>query len=105
MTDIKHTPAPWHYSPEVSKQSNHLVYGSKEANGNMLIANCGNHKTSEAEIIATAHLIAAAPDMYEALKESLFGLRLRQKREPDNIRLSNDIKLIEKAIAKAEGKS
>ena len=47
---------------------------------------------------ATAHLIAAAPDLYEACKEALITLNVLQKGD------SAVIREIKRAIAKAEGK-
>ncbi len=56
------------------------------------------------ESIANAHLVAAAPDMYEACKE-LISL---QKLKPEERDVANAMRIItdiDKALAKAEGKS
>ncbi len=55
-------------------------------------------------MIANAHLIAAAPDCYEALKESKAQLKLWIKDHGDDIATLEAINLIDKALAKAEGK-
>jgi hypothetical protein len=54
--------------------------------------------------IANAHLIAAAPDMYEALKMALDALRALLYEHPDDDIGSAQKEVIEKALAKAEGK-
>ena len=64
--------------------------------GERLVANCGGYSVSTMESstlkenIANAHLISAAPDMYEALK------RIRLQYSITNHEL-------DKALAKAEG--
>jgi hypothetical protein len=51
------------------------------------------------EALSNAHLIAAAPDMYEALKHILNSIP-----EPTRKGLSVNWQVIDAAIAKAEGK-
>ena len=95
----KHTPAPWHYSPEVSRKSNHLVYGSSEANNNMLIANCGSFGATEDEIKANAHLIASAPELLEALESIIAMHDKKMGKSAVDLRLG----LARAAISKAKG--
>jgi hypothetical protein len=65
-------------------------------------------ETPESE--ANAHLIAAAPDMYEALKLTYGLIELARKyfpksiHNPDKFQLENTCAAIGKAIRKAEGK-
>lgn len=58
----KHTPAPWTVNPKAKTNIRH---------GNLTIANCSStHDGSrEEEEIANAKLIAAAPELLEALME------------------------------------
>lgn len=63
MSDLKHTPAPWHYNPSISRDCNQLVYGP---NG-YLVANVGSLTMSISEQEADAKLIAASPDMLSCL--------------------------------------
>ena len=62
--NTKHTPAPWTVNPKAKTNIRH---------GNLTIANCSStHDGSRAEEeIANAKLIAAAPDLLEALQELL----------------------------------
>lgn len=64
MYNAKHTPAPWHHSPETSRPTNELVYAADKH----LIARCGAFKRSDEENLANALLIAAAPRLLAALK-------------------------------------
>lgn len=84
--------------------------------GDRLIANTGGHSTNyketRAENIANAQLIAAAPEMYEALKAVTGYLSeqigRRAKKSFADQRAGSDaadlLPIIEKAIANAEGK-
>jgi len=56
----KFTPGPW----RVEKR--HAVHSGKRRTAN---ANVMNHRIPYMEKKANAHLISAAPDMYEAMKE------------------------------------
>ena len=68
---------------------------------NRLVANCGGYSLSQhetetlAENKTNAHLIASAPDIYEALKEIINSETITSK---DNFNKAL------KALAKAEGK-
>ena len=68
MTQFKHTPAPWTVNPKAKTNIRH---------GNLTIANCSStHDGSrEEEEIANAKLIAAAPELLEALIECLEGVK------------------------------
>jgi hypothetical protein len=63
-----------------------------------------------AEIIANAHLISAAPDMYEALKAALrikdlwYADYVDDEHAGETEALGTMLNLFEQAIAKAEGK-
>jgi hypothetical protein len=66
MTNATHTPGPWHINEELSKRATYLVF-SGDGNG-YLVANVGNYHTDDKECEANARLIAAAPDLLEALR-------------------------------------
>lgn len=59
--NTKHTPAPWTVNPKAKRNVRH---------GNLTIANCSSSQdgSREEEEIANAKLIAAAPELLEALK-------------------------------------
>lgn len=63
---MSHTPGPWQFTANMYGISNKRVYGVEDKNGPFPegVANCGFGVWSE----ANAHLIAAAPEMLEALK-------------------------------------
>lgn len=63
---MKHTKGPW--ITMQSPSGNHFV----RANGNIRIANCATNDVDEATEFSNAQLIAAAPEMLEAL-EYLFN--------------------------------
>jgi len=74
MTQVKHTPAPWYTSIDKSITGEFKPYFDvySKINGRTLIANCsnfmwrGDDMLDEAE--ANAKLIAAAPELLEALE-------------------------------------
>jgi hypothetical protein len=75
---------------------------------NRLVAACGgyadNWKTEEVhnENKSNAHLIAAAPDMYEALKRFLDSSACTNGCDPDD--MTCDTNFARRAINKAEGR-
>lgn len=75
MTNTKHTPGPWsaHYNNEG------LTVFSPD---NVTVAYVDYDECEERPVEANAHLIAAAPAMYEALVETMKVLRsLRDNKE------------------------
>lgn len=63
-----HTPGPWHVNPEGSKRD--VIAGGVDPRRARLVADCRTHATANtAEEQANARLIAAAPDMLQALRE------------------------------------
>ena len=95
----KHTPGPWHY-----RTSDGSIGGIDSACG-LSIAQAFQVKPISEDLTqetrkSNAHLIAAAPDLLDALKELLLAERLD---DDDQILLSARVKA-RAAIAKAEGK-
>jgi hypothetical protein len=69
MDNVKHTPGPWEIANDMYGIGNMKVYGVEcKQNGiRQPIANCGWDDRGESE--ANARLIAAAPEMLEALED------------------------------------
>ena len=89
MTNAQHTPGPWY------------VQESDHPNTGLLIKPIPGQVVAECdpvpEMQANARLIAAAPELLEALKEAKY--LIDQHYDP----ASDRVKLINAAIAKAEG--
>ena len=71
MTD-KHTPGPWQAKERTTEPDNHGKYSIYNSAENEYIASCdaylnGHHDTGKNQ--ANARLIAAAPELLEALEE------------------------------------
>ena len=93
----KHTPAPWHHSPELSRTGCELVY----AGDKHLVANVGSFGRSDETNRANAWLVAAAPELLEACETALHELRIRcgyKGQEAAYVELSA-------ALAKATGRA
>lgn len=56
------------------------------------------------ELEANAHLISSSPDMYEALKMGKDALKALLYEHPDDEIGKAQLKVIDKALSKAEGK-
>lgn len=69
MSDVKFTPGPWHIGDE--KHGDFYIWGpDRKAFGYIAQANAlGSSTNPRTEREANARLIAAAPDLFEALKE------------------------------------
>lgn len=92
--EIKHTPAPWHVG-DTNKNFDAIVYGADS----LCIANCTKVRgRSIEEEDANAQLIAAAPELLEALKSLVNAHDTTCRSE------SIAITQARKAINKAEGK-
>ena len=68
MTDTKHTPGPWTISDEIGEMNGRIIYDEEYGIGEAWDLN-GNPENA-----ANAHLIAAAPDLFEALESLLSEL-------------------------------
>jgi len=109
MSDTKFTKGPWEIKPE-ELERNYIRIRGLNLGGKYKIANvlgtCMDGKTYDSieEVRANAHLIAAAPDMYEALIITIGALK-----EVCDVRgapLPNSTILrAEAALAKARGES
>lgn len=98
MTDTKHTPGPWLAVAESAVQcgfKRHHI-SAKDGDCFMYVAKALDIGSSKAEREANARLIAAAPDMLEALQ----NIENDDKHMPESAWI-----LIQSAIAKAKGKT
>lgn len=87
-----HTPGPWRYSEPVVKFLSPLVWDER----GWQVADCsGWHARPYEEKVANAHLIAAAPDLFEACLRCL---------DRDDIASDELGDLLRSAVSKAQGK-
>lgn len=92
----KHTPGPWHIGLR-QPSSDKFIYGS---NGGE-VADCNMESNFPEENLANARLIAAAPELLEALRDALGSLI--EARDEHDFNSACTIKIAQDAIAKAEG--
>jgi accessory colonization factor AcfC len=106
MNTAKHTPGPWVVDDEVSAdeagQETLGVYA--EQGGYIAGIHCGPDTTIDEQDKANAHLIAAAPAMYEALQNIDDQLDQFTGKALEELGLVNALLRIRQAIAQAEGK-
>lgn len=100
QTEVKQTPGPWH----VGMKPGPILYGTKGEQ----IADLRGHWLEDSEHMADVRLIAAAPELLEALKVAQKALEYwgdkaeTYQKANDPVRLEAH-HLISGAIAKAEG--
>lgn len=89
----KHTPGPWEAGPNPRGicSNEYVVRPAGEFPHGAWVADCG---MGDDESIANAHLIAAAPEMLEALKSALGWM----------VQDSDDYRRVVAVIAKAENR-
>ena len=92
--ETKHTPGPWNTDEQVIFASSGEAVASTWKFGQFDTGGRGSHAEAE----ANARLIAAAPDMLDALHQWAAAERMEDAEELENARKSRDA-----AIAKAEG--
>ncbi len=110
---VKHTPGPWKVRPHWSDEARFEVYPDRvvEFGAPAEIADVSGHSASDidveiAEAYANANLISAAPDLLEAVQETLRLFRYNTDDASDAADFAADVELkLEAAIAKAEGRS
>jgi len=101
---MKHTTNPWQFTANMYGINNMQVFGVEEINdgSTQSVANCGYGKGSE----ANARLIAAAPELLEALKllaEEVDDLSANNLDAHNWTHHQNLLTLANTAIAKATG--
>ena len=105
MSTPKHTPGPWH----VGLKPGPMVYGPQ---GEQIVGL--NVMLDSDEVLANAKFIAAAPAMYEALRQSLvlvelaaleeWGREVRGEHQPPTTEARDRLEKVKAALAQAEGK-
>ena len=104
MKTPKHTPGPW----SIARTRSGEEYGSIHGSDGMLVATLGYRvAVGSDEDMSNSRLISAAPDLLEALRESVKWLQSAQADEPadyHNEPLDDAIEQALAAIAKAEGR-
>jgi hypothetical protein len=110
MSDVKHTPGPWypgHLGSESKCQCTSVVseayFGSicqVSTNNGKTVSEGGNDAPPKNEAIANMHLIAASPDMLQALKSCAHVMHVSNP-----LLYANTVAAARAAIAKAEGRS
>ena len=112
MNTTKHTPGPWKAVPDKSR--NMYTWYVEGAKGVVpTIARLSLIDACE-EIESNAHLIAAAPAMYEALQQSLvlvelaaleeWGRAVRGEQQPPTTEAKDRLEKVKAALAQAEGR-
>jgi len=106
MSDTKWTPGPWVYEPTDYPGLEDTVAGQM---GRVMQADHGDYTIcqlcdfSEDEILANAHLIAAAPEIYEALQDTRETIQALINEGYNGYVSQRD--RIDRALAKARGES
>lgn len=97
--EMKYTTGPWHYNAEDN------MIDKKGHRGALVDIIPRSLSVSKEERIANGFLIAAAPELYEALETALHGLLWYHDRIPESVDGSDDeaIEQITKALHKASG--
>ena len=103
MTDTKHTPGPWvweHWQMGLTAQNGTRVLAYYDYEGMSL------YGKTEDEQNANAHLIAAAPDLLEALGEAVSAIEWWQREHGCCHGATDDeLNAARAAIAKAKGQT
>jgi hypothetical protein len=104
----KHTPGPWRLNGRAVESPKRMGLSVAQATSGMAAGSRGSARIDEAEAIANARLIAAAPDMLEALvaaKELADVMEGLTSGRSDDEWVWAAQATINAAIAKAEGRS
>ena len=100
--NAQHTPAPWHVEWSMRDGGEaHTIVDNRDMLGLSVIATVHFHDDTEGETKANARLIAAAPELLEALNLALEYWRHRQQRYKN--RSPVWVQAARAAIAKATG--
>lgn len=102
MSEAKHNPGPWE-AVKIKEGLFHIHYGRGERHNPVPLAILDHHRDGYEPVRtittpANAHLIAAAPEMLEALKEFV------RRVEAGKIRSRHTYAKFKEIIRKAEGK-
>lgn len=100
MSETKHTPGPWRIKDD--GETSKIADAANNTIASLSYVHLYGRRTA-AEVNANMHLIAAAPDMLEALTALL--MRLDDNPELSDLIGQIEIERARAAIAKAEGRS
>jgi len=99
MSDTKFTPGPWELWPLEDSDSVRIFAGTH------YVGSIGNSDDEPSQTRANGHLIAAAPDMYEALKEIARADTIAHSTGKYSLVVESCAESARAAISKAEGKA
>ena len=107
MSEAKHTPGPWTISDDHGQRWIETTAGNDDTIAQVFRRNNSVSAARDIEYTANAHLIAAAPELLEALKEitSDYADRFDLDSLSTNPGIKSSIKQARTAIAKATGAS
>lgn len=104
MADAKHTPGPWSYAPAVPGANRSFYIAGNNAEHNRQV-DIGTVQGGFNSCEANARLIAAAPDLLEALQglvnDDDAGVSLAEQRERQPARMAAAKAAIAKALERA----
>jgi len=99
MSKSKHTPGPWSLWPLKDSDSVRIFAGRH------YVGSIGNSDDEPSQTRANAHLMAAAPDMYEALKEIARADTIAHSTGKYSLVVESCAESARADISKAEGKA
>ena len=105
MNEAKHTPGPWHLEEMGYNSSSYYIRGSSESGDRLTIgkgAVAHIPRSTVNPMEANARLIAAAPELLDALR-GLLALEEENLRGYDDIDVCAEVQFARAAIAKATG--
>lgn len=100
----KHTPGPW-AMPDSGQGRISKVGVNGGWDGMIATADCGDYARSRSEGLANARLIAAAPELLEALKDAIQELEFLKSIGVQSSTIDAEIRKSRVAIAKATAPS
>lgn len=105
MAKINHTPGPWHVSPDAAEESYFQDVNILRHSGLAIAVAVHNGDIDPSEVKANAYLIAAAPNLLEALKMAAheLGKASGESTILEVLKVGPLARKIDRAIAKAEG--
>lgn len=104
MSKLKHTPGPWQVSGGRSRQDAYGHTVGPDGFGIACVFYCDRTTADHIASLADARLMAAAPELLEALKEAKDGLRYWEPQTAHGAReMARICALVDAAIKKAEG--
>ena len=108
MSDVKFTPGPWVIDPCTRPAEVCTIHHTSHENGFVYVrGELGYWGADKEENMANAHLIAAAPDMYEALNKIINRLQMDidDGSRPDEWSMKALVKYAKEAQPKAKGET